>query len=181
MSDTTIRFRSFPQTEAPPALAAQLAEVFRAHELQVATTHLTKGLTSDAVLHHLAVDLAALGFDVETGKRQDDKILRPVFFGENGVPTLQYEVDAYHSEWRCGLEVEAGRAWKGNAIYRDLIQGMVMSQVDILALAVPNQYRYKNKGRDSISPDYDNACKVAEALFGHSRFTMPYKLIVIGY
>ena len=65
-----------------------------------------------------------------------EKIFRPVFFGENGHPTLQYEVGAFHSGWKCGLEIEAGRAWKGNAIYRDLVQGMVMSEVDTLVITV---------------------------------------------
>jgi hypothetical protein len=60
---------------------------------------------------------------------------RPVFFGENGMPTLSYQIDAYHPEWRAGLEVEAGRAWMGNAIYRDLIQALVMVQVDHVVLA----------------------------------------------
>jgi hypothetical protein len=32
--------------------------------------------------------------------------------------------------------VEAGRAWMGNAIYRDLLQALVMVQVDHLILAV---------------------------------------------
>jgi len=59
-------------------------------------------------------------------KRKADKIERPVFYGENGIPTLRYEIDAYHPDWRCGLEVEAGRGWMGNAVYRDLIQAAVM-------------------------------------------------------
>jgi hypothetical protein len=104
-----------------------------------------------------------------------------VFFGENGVPTLRYQIDAYHEEWRCGLEVEAGRAWMGNAIYRDLIQALVMVQVDHLCLAVSNQYRYKSGGREVISRDFDNAVAVASAIHGHSRLTLPYNLTVIGY
>jgi hypothetical protein len=53
-----------------------------------------------------------------------------VFFGENGQPALKYEVDAYHPEWKAGLEIEAGRAVMGNAIYRDLVQALVMVEVD---------------------------------------------------
>src|SRR5215217_7900285 len=71
--------------------------------------------------------------DVKAGK-----IERPVFYGENGIPTLRYEIDAYHPDWRCGLEVEAGRAWMGNAVYRDLIQAAVMVGVQHLCLAVSN-------------------------------------------
>ena len=37
-------------------------------------------------------DLTALGFTVEGGKQKARKIQRPVFYGENGVPTLHYEI-----------------------------------------------------------------------------------------
>ena len=148
---------------------------------EISTVELNKGLTSDEVLAKIRPDLLRIGFEVESGKARDQKIERPVFYGEQGQPTLKYEIDAYHSEWRCGLEVEAGRAWMGNAVYRDLVQAMVMVQVDILALAVPLSYKYKSGGRETSSSDFFNTRNVAEALFGHSRFTLPYKLLLIGY
>ena len=80
---------------------------------QIGSEVLAKGLTSDAVLGVLHSQLEALGFQVEKGKVREQKIERPVFFGENGVPALRYQIDAYHPGWRCGLEVEAGRAWMG--------------------------------------------------------------------
>jgi hypothetical protein len=126
-------------------------------------------------------DLLALGFQVEAGKRRADKIERPVFFGQDGQPTLKYEVDAYHPAWRCGLEVEAGRAWMGNAVYRDIVQALVMVHVDVLILAVPNAYKYTMRGRAKVSHDYDSTVNVAESLYGHSRFRFPYQLVVIGY
>jgi hypothetical protein len=155
--------------------------VFRHHESRIDTASRTKGLKSDEVLDVLRADLASLGFDVEASKKKDDKILRPVFFGENGVPTLQYEIDAYHSEWRCGLEVEAGRAWMSNAVYRDLIQALTMVHVDTLILAVSNEYKFKSGGKRAVSRDYNNTCVVAQAVFGHSRVRMPYGLVVVGY
>ncbi len=69
----------------------------------------------------------------------------------------------------------------GNAIYRDLVQAMVMVQVDVLALAVPLSYKYKSGGRNTSSSDFNNTKNVADALFGHSRFTLPYSLLLIGY
>ncbi len=69
----------------------------------------------------------------------------------------------------------------GNAVYRDLVQAMVMVQVDFLALAVPIEYKYKRSNRWTSSSDYANACAVGEALYGHSRFRLPYRLILIGY
>ena len=148
---------------------------------RICTMTLTKGLTSDNVLGALRPRLVDLGFIVEMSKLSGDKVRRPVFFGENGIPDLQYEVDAYHAGWRCGLEIEAGRAWMGNAVYRDLIQALVMVEVDVLALAVPNGYRYQSGGKTMVSKDYSNTCAVADALYGHSRIRMPYALVVIGY
>ncbi|MGO9243490.1 MAG: hypothetical protein ACLQDC_01795 [Verrucomicrobiia bacterium] len=106
---------------------------------------------------------------METGKRSGHKIARPVFYGENGEPSLRYEIVAYYPEWRCGLEVEAGRAIFGNAVFRDLFQAMVMADVDYLCIAVSSTYKHKLKGKLRISHDYQKAVAVAEALYGHSR------------
>ena len=54
---------------------------------------------------------------------------------------LKYEIDAYNAAWRCGLEIEAVRALRGGAVYRDLVQAMVMVQVDHLCIGVPNYLR----------------------------------------
>lgn len=181
MPNTKIRFTYFPRTEPPPLFVAAIAKIFQTYEVHIGTRDLVKGKTSNEVLTIMHDDLAGLGFEVESGKQKQDKISRPVFFGENGLPTLRYEIDAYHPEWHCGLEIEAGRAWMGNAIYRDLIQGLVMVQVDILILAVPNCYKYMSGGRPVISNDYTNTISVAESLYGHSRFQLPYRLVVMGY
>jgi hypothetical protein len=156
-------------------------EAFLTHEAEIGTESLDKGLTSDEVLRTVGPELTALGFQVEAGKHTSQKIHRPVYFGENGEATLKYEVDAYHPEWRCGLEVEAGRAWMGNAVYRDLVQAMVMVEVDFLILAVPNSYRYHSGGRKAISKDYENTVRVVETLYGHTRVNMPYRLVILGY
>jgi hypothetical protein len=171
----------YPQTEPPASFVEEVVSVFRRHIESIGTLHLKKGLSSDAVLATLREDLLLLGFMAEAGKKAEEKIARPVFFGENGVPSLRYEIDAFHSGWRCGLEIEAGRAWMGNAVYRDLIQALVMVEVDTLILAVPNAYRYSNGGKSVISKDYENTISIASALYGHSRMRLPYRLVVIGY
>ncbi len=181
MKTSTIRFSTFPRTEPPPAFVEGVVGVFRQHESEIATEVNDKGLKSDEVLAVLGPDLADLGFQVEASKKKVDKLQRPVFFGENGIPTLRYEIDAYHPTWKCGLEVEAGRGWMGNAVYRDLIQAAVMVGVEHLCLAVSNVYRYKSSGRPAASRDYENARQLAEALYGHSRLRLPYNLVLIGY
>jgi hypothetical protein len=44
----------------------------------------------------------------------------------------------------------------GNAVYRDLVQALVMVEVDWLCLAVPNSYESINGARAQISNDYEN-------------------------
>src|SRR6266496_3060186 len=168
-SKLDIRFSTFPRTQPPPLWTATIVDIFRRHDQEINTQALSKGLTSDAVLATLGNDLLSIGFQIEKGKLASQKVERPVFFGENGLPMVRYQVDGYHPEWRCGIEIEAGRAWMGNAVYRDLIQALVMVDVDWLCLAVPNTYKYQTGGRPSNSRDYENTRDVADALFGHTR------------
>jgi hypothetical protein len=176
-----IHYMCFPHTEPPPAFMESVAAVFRDHEDAISTVRRAKGLTSDQVLAELRPDLLALGFEIEAGKEREHRIERPVFYGENGVPTLRYQIDAYHPEWRCGLEVEAGRGLLGNAIYRDLVQALVMVHVDHLVLAVANKYKYRSGSRVVSRPNYQETVAVAEALYGHSRMRLPYSLAIVGY
>ena len=69
----------------------------------------------------------------------------------------------------------------GNAVYRDLIQALVMVELRTLVLAVANTYRYQSGGKLTISTDYEKTIAVADTLYGHNRITMPYQLVVIGY
>lgn len=111
-----IRFSTYPRTEVPPVFVRDLVGVFRAHESKISTVALPKGLTSDEVLAEVSSDLASLGFAVETGKAVAQKIQRPVFFGDDGEAELTYQIDGFHEGWRCGIEIEAGRAFTSNAI-----------------------------------------------------------------
>jgi hypothetical protein len=181
MLKSSVRFISYPRTEPPPSFLSKVVEAFRQCEPSICTIELGKGLTSNEVLGHLRPCLKELGFQIESGKQKADKIDRPVFYGENGQPELNYQIDAYHPEWRCGLEIEAGRGWMGNAIYRDLVQALVMVNVDHLILAVANTYKYQSSGKLTTSKDYENTRAVADALYGHSRMTLPYGLTIIGY
>ena len=176
-----IRFSTFPRTKTPPRFLSQLVEQFKERAGEIGTNLPRKGLTSDELLTVLRPGLIELGFEVEMGKRAKDRIMRPVFFGENASPELQYQIDAWHPEWLAGLEIEAGRAWMGNAVYRDLVQALVMVDLEYLILAVPQAYHYKVNGRATASRDYENTVAVADALYSHSRIEMPFSLCVIGY
>jgi hypothetical protein len=174
---TTIRYCVFPQTSPPPEFLKKTIRVFEAQEETIATEPRKTGLPSDSVLSKLRPGLVDIGYEVENGKSAKGRIHRPVFFGENGAVEKAYSIDAYQPEWKCGMEVEAGRAIGGNAVYRDLIQSLVMVDLDWLIIAVPNIYRYaKTKTRD-----YDTTINIAKALYGHTRLDMPYRLAVVGY
>lgn len=181
MTKSGIRFSTYPRTEPPASFVKDVVDIFRKNESSISTITMKKGLTSDEALAVLRKDLLAFGFEVEKGKKKADKLERPVFFGENGIPTVRYEIDAYHPEWRCGLEVEAGRGWMGNAVYRDLILASVMVDVDYLILAVANEYKFQSGGKEIISNDYERTQDLCDVLFGHTRVRLPYKLAVIGY
>lgn len=176
-----MHFSSFPRTEPPCGFIDEVMNVFAVHLHEIGTAKLTKGLSSDSVMAILRQDLCALGFQIEAGKGAASKLKRPVFFGEDGRPSRQYEIDGFHPGWNCGIEIEAGRAWMGNAVYRDLIQAMVMVDLSQLILAVPLGYRYLSGGKPVVSKDYENTVSVADALFSHTRIKMPYGLTVIGY
>ncbi|UBM61373.1 hypothetical protein LA303_08035 [Candidatus Sulfidibacterium hydrothermale] len=178
---TKIRFATFPRTIKPKDFSLEVVKVFEKHYKNISTVELPKGLDSDTVLSIVRNDLEQIGFEIEKGKKKDEKIYRPVFFGENAQATVKYEIDGFHNDWKCGLEVEAGRAWMGNAVYRDIVQSLVMVELEHLILAVPQTYKYKSKGKDLISRDYENARNLIDTIYNHSRFQLPYDLTLIGY
>jgi hypothetical protein len=140
-------------------------------------------MESNEVLRVLADDLESkMGFKVERGKRQVGKLPRPVFFGDEGSYLRTYEIDAFEPNDGIALEVEAGRATMGNAIYRDLIQGSLMVDARFFALAVPLEYRYHSGARLAREPSYDKTYSVVEAIYGSQRLSLPFDgLLLIGY
>jgi hypothetical protein len=173
MNPTQIRYTYFPLTEPPAFFAEQIVNVFKKHEPTISTVT-QNAHDSNEVLAVVADDLSGIGFDVEGEK---GKIKRPVFYGENGLPTKAYNIDAFHREWKCALEIEMARAIGGNAVYRDLIQALIMVDVQCLVLGVPLYYR---RGSRTETP-YSDTRKIAEAVYAHSRITMPYKLLLVGF
>lgn len=170
-----INFQCFPATQPPPAFVWQIVKTFEDHHSDILPASDGNRFGSDSVLAVLRDPLQQIGFSVEH-RGETGFIDRPVFFGERGAPTLRYRVDAYHSNWKCGLEVEAGRGLQGNAFYRDLVQAMVMVEVEHLVIAVLNHY----KG-GAGSRDYEKATAIASSVYGHDRVALPFGLTVIGY
>ena len=67
--------------------------------------------------------------------------LDPCSLGENGKPTVEYDVDAFHPVHQVVLEIEAGRGAASNADFRDIVRSSLLVGVRYLALAMMIEYR----------------------------------------
>jgi hypothetical protein len=176
-------WRYFPAYAAPPDWVEPLIAIFAAEREQIdsAVVH-AKRMESDDVLRALAPGLIGMGFVVEQGKTKTAKLPRPVFFGDEGKATRTYEIDTFEPARGIAMEVEAGRATMGNAIYRDLIQSSLMVDARFLVLAVPAEYRYKSGARTAKEPSYAKTYSVVEAIYGSPRLSLPFEgLLLVGY
>jgi hypothetical protein len=174
------RYIYFPRWQAAPAWVAQVVQVFAVQQPAIDTATLAN--TSDVVLQLVRPGLETLGFQVEAGKLRENKLFRPVFFGENGQPERQYQIDSYHPQERIALEVEAGRSTMGNAIYRDIMQMSLLVDVDYAVVAVPVAYRYQSGGRVTTADSYRECRAILDAIYGGRRLELPFKgFLLIGY
>ncbi|MGN6245740.1 MAG: hypothetical protein ACTHQ3_18985 [Motilibacteraceae bacterium] len=171
----------YPSNGRPLPWALDLVDAVQAVGPTIDSEH-SAGLRSDAVLAALAPGLTALGYHVEAGKSAADKIRRPVLFGEQGVETVTYEVDAVHDELGVVVEVEAGRGARSNATYRDLIRTSLIVDAQHLALLVPNIYRVRSAGREIQVPAYREARDLLTALYASQRLHLPFAgVLLLGY
>ena len=139
-------------------------------------------LDSDAVLSNLSLGLMALGYVVESGKTKQAKIHRPVLFGENGTPSVNYEIDAFHDELGIAVEVEAGRGAAGNADYRDIVRTSLILDARYMALLLPVRYRTISAGREHAIHAYDRTRNQLDAIYASQRLKLPFEgVLLIGY
>jgi hypothetical protein len=173
-------FTYYPRWQRPPEWVTQLAGVFTEHQSSIDSR--SGAAVSNEVLRLVCSSLIAMGFLTESSKSNDGQLPRPVFFGENGVPTRQYKIDSYLSELRIALEIEAGRAVAGNAIYRDIVQMALLVDVDYAAVAVPLAYRYSSAGKTQQTEPYRHCISILEAIYGGRRLDLPFQgFLLIGY
>jgi hypothetical protein len=177
------RWRYFPSYAAPPEWVGPLVAVFADARSEIDSGVVQpKRMESDDVLRAVAAGLIGLGFVVEQGKKRTGKLPRPVFFGDEGSYLRTYEIDTFEPNHAIALEVEAGRATMGNAIYRDLVQASLMVDARFLVLAVPVEYRYRSGSRPAREPSYAKTYSVVEAIYGSPRLSLPFEgLLLIGY
>lgn len=130
------RWSYFPRNRRAPAWVAPLVAVIAAAEAEISTPGGSR-LESLGVLRRIAEGLDGLGFQVERSKAASDKIARPVLFGDEDQPAVTMQIDAFQDRDGIALEVEAGRAWNGNAVYRDLIRISLLLDANFLAMFLP--------------------------------------------
>jgi hypothetical protein len=172
----------FPRNVRPPAWARSFVEVVQLAEAKISTVERKTGLSSDAVLSELRGGLAALGYAVESGKTKAAKIHRPVLFGENGSPSVNYEIDAFHDELGIAVEVEAGRGAAGNADYRDIVRTSLILDARHMALVLPVRYRTTSSGREQAIHAYERTRSQLDAIYASQRLKLPFEgVLLVGY
>ena len=95
---------------------------------------------------------------------------------------MAYEVDGFEPVEGIALEVEAGRGARGNAVYRDLIEGSLLVDARFLVLAVLQEYRHQTSGRPTVVKSYADARNVLDAIYASNRLVLPFEgVLLIGY
>lgn len=138
-----INWSYFPKTDPLPEVLNEVITIFEKNFLKIDSTKNDTNnlrLSSDKVLKVVEKDFLNEGFEVETGKKKDQKIRVPVLYGHQGSISQAFEVDGWHKKNKIVLEIEAGRAYSNHQFLKDIFEASVMVDVDYLVLAVRNLY-----------------------------------------
>jgi hypothetical protein len=169
----------FPRNAEPPCWVTNFVAVVASSEETISTVEKKTGLSSDEVLKQLSTGMAGMGFKVESGKAKDAKIVRPVLYGENGVPSVSYEIDAFHDELGVAVEIEAGRGAHNNADYRDILRTSLILNAYYLVLVMPIAYR---SGTAALTPAYKRTLNQLDAIYASRRLQLPFAgVLLVGY
>ena len=176
-----IRWTYFPKNKAITSVGMSIVRVFEENEKNISSNtnnHLISSISTEShsnnVLEKISLQLRAIGFQVEEGKKGKEKIHIPVLFGEQGKPLKSFDADAYFENEKFILEVEAGRAVTNYQFLKDYFQACVMVDVEYLAIAVRKIY---NKQKD-----YETVCNFFDTLYASGRLKTELKgILIIGY
>ena len=167
-----INWISFPKNKRPPESFMDIVDVFEKVKDDVDSEKHNKN--SNEVLAVVKPGLEGLGYEVEKGKKKEDKIHIPVLFGEKGAEEKAFEADAYNTVLHTIVEVEAGRAVVNYQFLKDFYEACMMHDVDYLCIAVRNVYR--------ASADYEKVKTFFETMYLSERVRISLKgILVIGY
>ncbi len=170
-------WRFFPSRLPAPSWAEDVLRAFGDQAATISSID-NSGVGSDDALAAVRPALQSVGFEVEAGKKKEQKISRPVLFGDNGKTEVAYEVDGYFEAGKAVLEVEAGRGAANNADYRDLVRASLMVDVDYLILAMMLEY----SGGGTQIRSFAQTKKRIDAIYASDRLKLPLKgVLLIGY
>ena len=173
------RWLYYPRSLIRPDWVSGVVDVFSSQKGELDTNK--KHNTSNVVLGKIRDGLENIGFHVEGGAHEKT-IYRPVHFGEFGQPDRQYQIDSYNPELKIGLEVEAGRSIRGNAVYRDIIQTSLLVDVEFFVIAIPQKYRFKSGKKEIEDKPYEVALSIFDAIYSSERFKLPLLgCLIIGF
>lgn len=171
----------YPNRTRPPEWVHDFIAVVRDSRTDIDSVKVAS-LVSDHVLSYLRPGLQQLGYQVEAGKKMEDRIRRPVLFGPSGDARVTYEVDAVHDGLGILVEVEAGRGARGNAVYRDLIRTSLIVDARYLVLGVMREYHHLSSGRKVIVNSYADTRDQIDAIFASGRLELPFEgVLLFGY
>lgn len=172
-----ISWSYFPKTDPLPEVLKDSINIFEKNFDQIDSSKndtITLRLKSDQVLKVVEEDFVKNGFEIETGKKKDEKIRVPVLYGHQGSVSQAFEVDGWHRQNKIVLEIEAGRAYVNHQFLKDIFEASVMDDVDYLVLAVRNIY--KNKKDFEIIRDW------LDTLYITRRISFDLKgILLVGY
>ncbi|MDZ5622048.1 hypothetical protein SFC88_14470 [Nocardioides sp. HM23] len=177
----------YPRNLRPPEWAVAIVAATTDVKAQISTFETPAGedprdTLSDAVLAHLRPGLHELGYQVETGKKQAEKIIKPVLFGNDGSVEVAYEIDAFHESLGIAVEVEAGRGAANGADYRDIVRTSLLLDAANLALLIPAVYRFTSGGRPQEKKAYESTRRQLDAIYASRRLRLPFDgVLLVGY
>jgi hypothetical protein len=134
------------------------------------------GLNSDGVVAVLRTSLEQQGWQIGSGKKADQKIHRPVLFGDNGSVRVKQVLDGWHPNLGAVLEVESGRGVQGNAIYRDLVRASLIADVRFIVLGVRSRYGYG--ANNVVQNDFERTRDLLDSVYASQRLGLPFEGIL---
>jgi hypothetical protein len=167
-----INWQYYPKRKEIPTHLKDIVDIFILKEKLISSDQFN--LHSNEVLEKVSLNLLELNYQVETSKKDIDKIKVPVLFGMNGKLEKYFDADAYNEALKTVIEVEAGRAVSNYQFLKDLFQACMMHELEYLVIVVRNTYN-KNK-------DFQSVITFFETLYNSDRLKLPLKgILIIGY
>ena len=168
----TVEWQHYPKSKDAPSLLKNVIRCFERIDSEIDSQ--SHELHSNEVLERLRRHLEEIGFDVEKGRRGDQRIRVPVLFGLDGKPEKSFEVDAYREDFGVVLEIEAGRAVANYQFLKDFFEACIMYNVTYLVLGIRRVYKR--------SKDFEKVVTFFDTLYASGRMSIPLKgILIIGY